>query len=98
MEEQYGMEELLSHVKSDFDWGMLSGKMSAIRWVLGEDWDMLDNGSDCPSAQTTSIDLIADSSHRGAQRLGLSMPALKACQRRQTLGAPKTSGETRDRE
>lgn len=43
MEEQYGMEELLSHVASDFNWGMLSGKVSAIRWVLGEDWDMLDS-------------------------------------------------------
>jgi hypothetical protein len=26
----------------DFDWGMINGKLSAIRWVLGEDWDMLD--------------------------------------------------------
>jgi Restriction endonuclease len=43
MEEQYGMEELHSHVESDFAWGMLSGKVSAIRWVLGEDWDMLDS-------------------------------------------------------
>ena len=25
-----------------FDWGMLNGKMSALRWVLGDDWDMLD--------------------------------------------------------
>jgi hypothetical protein len=23
----------------DFEWGMLSGKMSAIRWMLGEDWE-----------------------------------------------------------
>lgn len=27
---------------TDFDWGMINGKLSALRWVLGEDWDMLD--------------------------------------------------------
>lgn len=27
---------------TDFEWGMISGKLSAIRWVLGDDWDMLD--------------------------------------------------------
>ncbi len=43
MEEQYGVEELLCHVESDFAWGMLSGKVSAIRWVLGADRDMLDS-------------------------------------------------------
>lgn len=26
----------------DFDWGMINGKLSAIRWMLGDDWDMLD--------------------------------------------------------
>jgi hypothetical protein len=26
----------------DFEWGMINGKLSAIRWVLGDDWDMLD--------------------------------------------------------
>ncbi len=36
-EEQYGVDELGPW--SDFDWGMLSGKMSALRWVLGEDWE-----------------------------------------------------------
>jgi len=26
---------------SDFEWGMISGKLSALRWMLGEDWDEL---------------------------------------------------------
>lgn len=28
--------------ETQFDWGMLSGKISAIRWVLGAEWDFLD--------------------------------------------------------
>jgi hypothetical protein len=27
---------------TDFEWGMITGKLSALRWALGEDWDMLD--------------------------------------------------------
>lgn len=27
---------------TDFEWGMINGKLSAIRWMLGEEWDMLD--------------------------------------------------------
>lgn len=39
-EEEFGADELGPW--TDFEWGMLSGKLSAIRWVLGDDWDMLD--------------------------------------------------------
>lgn len=39
-EEEVG-EELLGPWDA-FDWGMLNGKLSAIRWVLGSEWDQLD--------------------------------------------------------
>jgi hypothetical protein len=37
---QYGPS--ISRYVSDFDWGFMQGKFSAIRWVLGEEWDFLD--------------------------------------------------------
>lgn len=40
VEKKYGKKNLGPH--NDFEWGMLNGKLSALRWVLGEDWDMLD--------------------------------------------------------
>jgi hypothetical protein len=37
---RYGDEALGPY--DDFEWGMINGKLSALRWVLGEDWDFLD--------------------------------------------------------
>jgi hypothetical protein len=39
MEKKYGKKNLLV---DDFGWGMFNGKLSALRWVLGDEWDMLD--------------------------------------------------------
>lgn len=43
VELQYGIEELAKDVESDWAWGYLSGRISAIRWVLGDHWGMLDS-------------------------------------------------------
>jgi hypothetical protein len=40
VEKRYGKQNLGPW--TDFEWGMINGKLSAIRWMLGDDWDMLD--------------------------------------------------------
>jgi hypothetical protein len=39
LEQKYGKKNLGPY--TDFEWGMLAGKLSAIRWVMGDEWDEL---------------------------------------------------------
>ena len=38
--DKYGVKNLVP--ENDFECGMLNGKLSALRWVLGSEWDFLD--------------------------------------------------------
>ena len=39
-EDEVGLDKLGPW--DDIEWGMLNGKLSALRWALGDEWDMLD--------------------------------------------------------
>lgn len=40
IEKRYGEENLGPW--DDFEWGMINGKLSAVRWMTGEEWDDLE--------------------------------------------------------
>ena len=40
IEKKYGLKNLGPW--NDFEWGMINGKLSTLRWVTGDDWDDLD--------------------------------------------------------
>jgi hypothetical protein len=40
LEAKYGGENLGPY--TEFEWGMINGKLSALRWVTGSEWDFLD--------------------------------------------------------
>ncbi|MFD7757921.1 PIN domain-containing protein [Streptomyces sp. NPDC059757] len=40
IEEKYGIDSLPP--VNDWEWGFMHGKLSALRWILGEEWDFLD--------------------------------------------------------
>ncbi|HRJ72005.1 MAG TPA: hypothetical protein PLS03_07255, partial [Terrimicrobiaceae bacterium] len=40
VEKTFGKDNLGPWTK--FEWGMLNGKLSALRWCLGDEWDILD--------------------------------------------------------
>jgi hypothetical protein len=43
VEAKYGGKKATrDYYKDDFEWGMMNGKLSTLRWVLGDDWDFLD--------------------------------------------------------
>jgi hypothetical protein len=40
VEQKYGKKNLGPY--DEFEWGMINGKLSALRWALGDEWDFLD--------------------------------------------------------
>jgi hypothetical protein len=40
IEKKYGINNLGPY--ADFEWGMINGKLSTLRWIIGFEWDMLD--------------------------------------------------------
>jgi hypothetical protein len=43
-EEKYGKESLHANIQDDWSWGFLSGKLAALRWVLG--WENFNGDGD----------------------------------------------------
>lgn len=39
LEKTYGRQAMIAHAKTDFDWGLLTGRFSALSWLEGCQWD-----------------------------------------------------------
>lgn len=72
---QYGRS--ISRIMSDFDWSYMQGKLSAVRWPLGEQWDFLDTWLRRNRAHsrrhTLSTFLIISTAHWALAAISLSV-------------------------
>lgn len=59
----------------DFDWVMINGKLSALRWVLGDDWDFLDTVCDFAQAAVNIRHRQRAERPEPARIIGLEGPA-----------------------
>lgn len=42
LKEKYKNDSLFQKDCNSFEWGVISGKLAALRWVMGEEWNKID--------------------------------------------------------